>query len=68
VTHSALQHPKLFHFLSTIDEDLAARSRLLGCSFCGGVLHSARYPRKPRGGPSALLISDDAQQAHAMSQ
>lgn len=32
-------------------EDLAeaARIRAAGCLYCGGVLHSARYPRKPRG-------------------
>jgi hypothetical protein len=53
VTAIALQHPKLFHFLTAIDEDLAARRRSLGCSFCGGVLHSAAYPRKPRGAPWA---------------
>jgi len=54
VTHSTSQHPKLFHFLSTIDEDLAAKARAKGCGFCGGVLHSARYPRKPRGAPPEL--------------
>jgi hypothetical protein len=48
------QHPKLFHFLSTIDENLAAKARAKGCGFCGVVLHSARCPRKPRGGPSEL--------------
>jgi hypothetical protein len=53
VTAIALQHPKLFHFLTAIDEDLAARRRSLGCSFCGGVLHSAAYPRKPCGAPWA---------------
>ena len=53
MTASALQHPKLFQFLTAIDEDLAARRRSLGCSLCGGVLHSADYPRKPRGAPWA---------------
>ena len=53
MTAIASQHPKLFHFLTAIDEDLAARRRLLGCSLCGGVLHSAVYPRKPRGAPWA---------------
>lgn len=50
------QHPRLLHFLSAIDEDLAIKSRLQGCGFCGGVLHSARYPRKPRGGPMAAHV------------
>lgn len=53
MTANALQHLQLFHFLSAIDGDLAARCRSLGCVFCGGVLHSARYPRKPRGEPAA---------------
>lgn len=35
--------------LKRIDDDLAAFARASGCSFCGGVLHSARYPRKLRG-------------------
>lgn len=32
-----------------IDQDLAAAARSRGCA-CGGRLHSARYPRKPRCG------------------
>lgn len=50
----AVPQQKLFHFLSAIDDDLATRARREGCGFCGGALHSARYPRKPRGGPMAL--------------
>lgn len=50
MTHSTPQHPKLFQFLCAIDEDLATQARAGGCNFCGGVLHSARYPRKPAGG------------------
>jgi hypothetical protein len=48
--HSALLDAKFFEFLERIDEDEAARTRAAGCP-CGCVLHSARYPRKPRGGP-----------------
>jgi hypothetical protein len=36
--------------LLAIDRDLAASARDLGCG-CGGVLHAANFPRKPRGGP-----------------
>jgi hypothetical protein len=50
MTSHALQNPGFFRFLSIIDSDLASRARLQGCSFCGGTLHSACYPRKPRGG------------------
>lgn len=35
------------------DEELAAEARVEGCE-CGGVLHTADYPRKPRGGPDTL--------------
>src|SRR5437867_3073691 len=39
--------------LLQFDRDLAATARAAGCS-CGGVLHAADYPRKPRGGPEGL--------------
>ena len=51
--HATLQDPKLYSLLLLIDEDLAAKTRAAGCA-CGGVLHSARYPRKPRGAPRGL--------------
>jgi len=35
-------------FLFTIDQDLAETARKQGCP-CGGRLHCAHYPRKPRG-------------------
>ena len=35
------------------DADLADEARAGGCE-CGGVLHAASYPRKPRGGPETL--------------
>ena len=39
-----------FHdLLLTCDRDLAEGCRAEGCERCGGRLHSARYPRKPRG-------------------
>lgn len=52
--HATLQDPKLYCFLLLIDQDLAAQAQVAGCG-CGGVLHSARYPRKPRGAPRSLL-------------
>ncbi len=39
--------------LLKIDEDLAAATRAEGCGDCGSALHSADYPRKPRGAPGA---------------
>ncbi|MGH7262274.1 MAG: hypothetical protein ACREI9_16695 [Nitrospiraceae bacterium] len=50
---SLLQDSRCFDLLLRLDEDLAAEARRRGCE-CGGVLHSARYERKPRGGPAGL--------------
>ncbi len=41
---------RFYHVLANIDLDLAEAARREGCA-CSGVLHSARYPRKPRGLP-----------------
>jgi hypothetical protein len=43
-----MSDPRLPVILSRIDFDLAEEVRARGCPFCGGRLHSARYPRKPR--------------------
>jgi hypothetical protein len=51
---NVIQEPSFFQFLAAIDADLASRTRIRGCGFCGGVLHSACYPRKPRGGSVEL--------------
>lgn len=45
---------KFYHALERIDAELAEATRQAGCSQCRGRLHSARYPRKPRGGPADL--------------
>jgi len=47
---------RFFDFLLQIDQDLARMARAKGCRNldCGGPLHSANYPRKPRGGPGNL--------------
>lgn len=49
-----LAAPQLHALLLKFDEDLAAECRTLGCRRCAGKLHSARYPRKPRGGGASL--------------
>jgi hypothetical protein len=51
--HSLPSNARFWPFLVLIDEDLAETTRKQGCS-CGGRLHSANYPRKPRGGPNSL--------------
>lgn len=52
--HALLRDANLYDQLLTFDHDLAAEARAGGCGFCGGILHSARYPRKPRGGLDEL--------------
>ena len=49
---AVLHDPKLPLFLSSIDQHLAMQARAKGCPYCGGVLHSAAYIRKPRGLPA----------------
>ena len=48
-----LRDSSFFALLLQLDQDLAAEARGAGCA-CGGALHSAPYPRKPRGGPDEL--------------
>ena len=47
--HVLFRDASFWSFLFDVDEDLAATTRNQGCS-CGGRLHCANYPRKPRGG------------------
>jgi hypothetical protein len=53
-----LADAKFWHVLYRIDEDLAAEVQAVGCVHCDAALHSARYPRKPRGVARALLGED----------
>lgn len=48
-----LQDRRFYLLLEKFDEDLAQAAREEGCP-CGGRLHGAAYPRKPRGGPADL--------------
>ncbi len=49
MNYELLQDPRLYEVLKHIDEDLAAEIQSQGCE-CGGTLHRANYPRRPRGG------------------
>lgn len=49
--HALLESPTFFALLLHIDEELAEAAQEGGCPACGGVLHQADYPRKPRGCP-----------------
>lgn len=46
--HAVLRDWNFYALLERADEERAAEVRAAGCG-CGGRLHSARYPRKPRG-------------------
>lgn len=48
VCHAFLDDFNFYFLLSRIDQSIADEVRKEGCP-CGSVLHSARYPRKPRG-------------------
>jgi hypothetical protein len=51
--HDLPDSASFWSFLLAVDEDLAEQTRKNGCP-CGGRLHSANYPRKPRGTPDQL--------------
>jgi hypothetical protein len=53
VCHALLQDLNFFRLLQRIDEELASETRADGCP-CGGVLHRANYPRKPRACPDEV--------------
>lgn len=48
--HALLNNLNFFHQLLQIDQELADQTRRQGCS-CGGTLHQAHFPRKPRSCP-----------------
>ncbi len=52
--HELLRDARFFALLMQFDRDLAEEVRKSGCPACGGPLHRAAYPRKPRGGPEDL--------------
>jgi len=51
--HDLPDSASFWSFLLTVDEELAEETRKKGCP-CGGRLHSANYPRQPRGTPARL--------------
>lgn len=55
--HGLLGGTSYWRLLNRIDDDQAERARLAGCP-CGGVLHRADYPRKPRGVSRSVLGTD----------
>jgi hypothetical protein len=47
--HELVRNASFWAFLFSVDQDLAEATRKAACQ-CGGRLHCANYPRKPRGG------------------
>jgi len=56
--HSFLNDANFYQHLLHLDQTLAAEAQTQGCPYCAGVLHSARYQRKPRGANRHLLGPD----------
>lgn len=52
--HAFLSESRFYQFLFRIDQEIANEVRQKGCAHCGGRLHVADYPRKPRGIRCAL--------------
>lgn len=57
--HVPRQDKKLYDLLLQVDRDLAAAARAAACPRCGGRLDSARYRRKPRGAPPAVMADPE---------
>lgn len=53
--HSFLLDASFYDQLLHLDEQIASEVQARGCRYCGGVLHRANYPRKPRGAPRSVL-------------
>ena len=51
--HILLQDPIFFKLLLRIDMEMAEQAQAQGCP-CGGALHKANYPRKPRACPTEV--------------
>jgi len=55
VYDAVAQDTSFFRFLTKIDAELATDTRGAGCQHCSGRLHTADFPRKPRGCPTAVV-------------
>ena len=60
MSYSLLGDARLYELLFLVDQELAAESQAAGCRGCGGRLHRARYPRKPRLGGGCAAIGTSA--------
>jgi len=67
VCHAFLTDTNFYQLLFQIDQSIAEEVREHGCD-CGGVLHAAPYPRKPRGIRSALDSNYESRLSFCCSQ
>jgi hypothetical protein len=58
MSHKPLLDASVSALLVFADREIAAEVRAAGCAACGGTLHSAPYPRRPRGGPPPELLKE----------
>lgn len=52
--HKFLRDARYHAFVLGADRETAEAVRAAGCELCASALHSANFPRKPRGGPAGL--------------
>lgn len=52
--HAFINETSFYDFLYQVDLDIASKVQQQSCQYCAGTLHSARYPRKPRGSRHCL--------------
>lgn len=52
--HKIVNLSSLYVILDEIDAKITAKVQATGCPICGSPLHMSRYPRKPRGIPTAI--------------
>jgi len=62
-----LSDTNFYRYLLKLDDDLAAETLRRGCA-CGGKLHSARYPRKPRGVPDEMEEDYSKRQSYCCAE
>ncbi len=60
---SLLSDTRLYEALLRFDADLAREARERSCPDCGSALHSATFPRKPRG--SAVPLPEGYERRHS---
>jgi hypothetical protein len=58
---------RFYAILEQIDGELSELARMQGCR-CGGRLHRARYPRKPRGGPAVLGVGYEQRESYCCAE